>query len=131
MRRAAAHHRQHYRARALRAAARGALVVVLAVGSVITPAAGAPTGLSLLETCSARGDEPAVRCGQTLSQYLEFAKAAAALKLPGTAACVPARATLADLRSAFLTWAQRNPADLKRNEQDAVMAALNDAYPCR
>lgn len=122
--------------RRLHAARTGAVVTLVALLAAAAPAftptaRAAATGLSLQETCSARGDEPAVRCGQTLAQYLEFAKAAAALKLPGTAACVPARATLADLRGAFLSWAQRNPGELKRNEQDAVMAALNDAYPCR
>lgn len=108
-----------------------AILVAATVSASASHAGPQGSGVALQQDCQAQGAEPAARCNTTIAQTLEVLNALSALGMPGAAACIPARTTASELRTAFLDWAARNPPELKRNDQDALMAGLSKTYPCR
>jgi hypothetical protein len=93
----------------------------------------------LVRICSVEASDPAhttsqVACTAFIKATVEYHDLVSNQKQLKRLICYPQGTTIADGRTAFLAWAQKNAGDAKRMAEQPVVGlvrALAKAYPCK
>jgi hypothetical protein len=93
----------------------------------------------LYRVCSVEAADPShtaaqVACTAFIEATVQYHDAVSDRKQLKRLICYPQGATIADGRTAFLAWAQKNAGDAKRMAEMPVVGlvrALSKAYPCK
>ena len=123
-----------------------AVATALLIGAMAQPAAAVEdksfsfdSTVDLYRVCSVEAADPAytaaqVACTAFIKATVEYHDLVSNQKQLKRLICYPQGTTIADGRTAFLAWAQKNAGDAKRMAEMPVVGlvrALSKAYPCK